>query len=190
MGSITAYTPRHVNTELCFWRRPDTDRSVRIDFTKGNPENNIKQMHILDEKHSVQVQDIQRDESPYTLDKNGFVKQNIRSMLVPQETETDQGHHSTGATRTITFAHRVRCLASDPSLLADNRSPAHNVHSDFTSAGALHHLQTILPDEKERNRLLAGRALIINVWRSLKPIQRDHLAVCDWSSLDIETFRK
>jgi hypothetical protein len=99
--------------------------------------------------------------------------------------EAEQGHR-TGATRTITFAHRVRCLASDPSLLADNRSPAHSVHSDFTAAGALHQLETIVPDEQERNRLLAGRVLVINVWRPLKTIQRDPLAVCDWSSLDIE----
>lgn len=79
----------------------------------------------------------------------------------------------------------MRCLAADPSLLASNRSPAHSVHSDFTAAGALHHLETIVPEEQERSRLLAGRVLIINVWRPLKPIQRDPLAVCDWSSVDI-----
>jgi hypothetical protein len=44
----------------------------------------------------------------------------------------------------------------------------------------------LIPDELERNRLLAGRVLIINVWRPLKTIQRDPLAVCDWSSISIQ----
>ena len=67
---------------------------------------------------------------------------------------------------------------------AENRAPAHNVHSDFTAEGALHHLESIIPDEQERTRLLAGRVLIINVWRPLKTIQRDPLAVCDWNSVN------
>lgn len=90
----------------------------------------------------------------------------------------------TGATRTITFTHRVRCLATDASLHADNRAPAHSVHSDFTAQGALHHLESIIPDQQERTRLLAGRVLIVNVWRPLKTIQRDPLAVCDWNSVN------
>lgn len=73
-------------------------------------------------------------------------------------------------------------------MLASNRSPAHSVHSDFTAAGALHQLETIVP-EQERSPLLAGRVLIVNVWRPLKPIQRDPLAVCDWSSLNIPEER-
>ena len=58
------------------------------------------------------------------------------------------------------------------------------MHSDFTAEGALHHLESIIPDEQERTRLLAGRVLIINVWRPLKTIQRDPLAVCDWNSVN------
>jgi hypothetical protein len=73
MGSIATYTPKHVDTDLCFWRRPDADRSVQIDFTKGKPEDNLKQMHALDERHRVQVQDVRGVESSYTLDRNGFV---------------------------------------------------------------------------------------------------------------------
>lgn len=80
----------------------------------------------------------------------------------------------------------MRCLAEDGSLLASNRAPAHSVHSDFTTRGALHHLKTLVPDQQERNRLLANRVLIINVWRPLKTIQRDPLAVCDWSSVNIQ----
>lgn len=90
----------------------------------------------------------------------------------------------TGATRIITFTHRVRCVADDPAMLANNRAPAHSVHSDFTVAGALCHLESVVQDAEERERLLDGRVQIINVWRPLKTVERDPLAVCDWESLD------
>lgn len=69
-------------------------------------------------------------------------------------------------------------------MLANNRAPAHSVHSDFTPAGALRHLESVIPDAEEREQLLKRRVLIINVWRPLKTVQRDPLAVCDWATLD------
>jgi hypothetical protein len=68
-------------------------------------------------------------------------------------------------------------------MLANNRAPAHSVHSDFTVTGALHHFESVVQDAEERQRLLEGRVQIINVWRPLKTVQRDPLAVCDWKSL-------
>ncbi|KXG46333.1 uncharacterized protein PGRI_051890 [Penicillium griseofulvum] len=192
MEDHTKYTAKHVDAELHFWRRPDADNSVKVDSTKGKPED-IKKTHVSNETHRVLVHDIRGQESSFTLDKNGFVylshempdldmvsdEQHVKDTIIPKTEET-------GATRTVTFVHRVRCLAVDTALLADNRAPAYHVHSDFTPTGALHFLQMIIPDELERNRLLAGRVLIINVWRPLKTIQRDPLAVCDWSSISVQ----
>jgi hypothetical protein len=93
---------------------------------------------------------------------------------------------STGATKVITFAHRVRCFASDERQLAANQSPAHGVHSDFTPSGAVQHLKNVIKDEAELKRLLDGRVLAINVWRPLKQIRKDPLAVSDWTSIDSE----
>lgn len=95
----------------------------------------------------------------------------------------------TGATRTVTFAHRVRCLSEDEALLANNRAPAHSVHSDFTPAGALRNLESVVPDAADREELLKGRILAINVWRPLKTVQRDPLAVCDWATLNWQEDR-
>lgn len=69
-------------------------------------------------------------------------------------------------------------------MLANNRAPAHSVHSDFTTAGAMQHLESVVKDAEERERLLQGRVQIINVWRPLKTVRRDPLAVCDWSTLN------
>lgn len=74
-------------------------------------------------------------------------------------------------------------------MLANNRAPAHSVHSDFTPAGALHHLESVITDPKEREQLLQGRVQIINLWRPLKPVRRDPLAVCDWGTVDWEKDR-
>ncbi|KAJ6137295.1 hypothetical protein N7471_003781 [Penicillium samsonianum] len=192
------YIARHIDTDLCFWRRLDVDNGVQVDLTKGKPDDKLKKMQVLAEMHKVQVQDIRGQESSYTLDKNGFVyllhempelarvsdKEHVKDTIIPQTESLVR--KITGATRTVTFAHRVRFLAEDGALLASNRAPAHSVHSDFTTRGALHNLKRLVPDKRERKRLLAGRVLIINVWRPLKAIQRDPLTVCDWRSVNIQ----
>lgn len=78
---------------------------------------------------------------------------------------------------------------TDSAKLGENRAPAHGVHSDFTCTGALHHLdQTMdLGDNSEieiKCLLQENRILIVNVWRPLRTITRDPLAVCDWSSVN------
>lgn len=95
----------------------------------------------------------------------------------------------TGARKTFTLTHRVRCFATDEALLADNRAPAHSVHSDFTPAGALRALESAVSDVEERERALQRGVRIINVWRPLKTVRRDPLAVCDWSTLDWQQDR-
>ncbi|KOS45250.1 hypothetical protein ACN38_g3812 [Penicillium nordicum] len=197
MGDNAEYITRHVDADLRFWRRRDVNNNVQANFARGKPEDNPTEMGVLAEMHKVHVQDIRGQESSYTLDKNGFVylshempeldkisdEEHIKDAII-QKTE-ELVRRITGATRTITFVHRVRCLAEDGALLARNRAPAHSVHSDFTTRGALHHLKTLVPDKQERKSLLANRVLIVNVWRPLKTIQRDPLAVCDWSSVNM-----
>lgn len=70
--------------------------------------------------------------------------------------------------------------------MAASKAPAHAVHSDFTPSGAIQHLHDTIKDKNELDRLLSSRYLIINVWRPLKKIRKDPLAVCDWASVDPE----
>ncbi|KAJ6117093.1 hypothetical protein N7512_006818 [Penicillium capsulatum] len=186
---------KHVNAELVFWRHPD-HQPVISDFTKSNPEECMAAGKKLDERHCVHVQDLRGRESQFTLNRHGFQyvehampgldkvedEEHVKNVIIPKTEQLVQ--QVTGARKTITFTHRVRCFATDDALLAANRAPAHSVHSDFTRAGALRLLETIIPDIEERERVLTGRVQIINVWRPLKTIRRDPLAVCDWSTLD------
>ncbi|KAJ5786638.1 uncharacterized protein N7503_011850 [Penicillium pulvis] len=186
---------RDVVSELVFWARPENQPFVS-DFTKEKPEVCMAAMKQEEEKHMVTVHDVRGQESQFTLDGNGFQyaqhdipgmdraedPTHVETVIIPQTEELVR--NITGATKTITFAHRVRCLAADENLLANNRAPAHSVHSDFSVPGAFRMLETIIPDPEERQQLLKGRVEIINVWRPLKKVERDPLAVCDWTTLD------
>lgn len=57
------------------------------------------------------------------------------------------------------------------------------MHSDFSPAGAQPILERFVTDAEDRERLTRGRRVLINVWRPLKTIKRDPLAVCDWASV-------
>lgn len=74
-------------------------------------------------------------------------------------------------------------------MLANDRAPADSVYSDFTTTGALHHLESMINDTEGRVRLPQGRVQIINVWRPLKTIRRNPLAVCDWITVDWQRDR-
>lgn len=61
------------------------------------------------------------------------------------------------------------------------------MHSDFSAKGGLHNFELQVPDAAEREELLKGQVLLINVWRPLKTITRDPLAVLDWTSVNPES---
>lgn len=96
---------------------------------------------------------------------------------------------SLGAHKTVVFASRIRNLATDTNQRADNRAPAFSIHSDFTPAGATQMLTTTLAAQVPDAAAERGRPVFVNVWRPLKPIQRDPLAVCDWASVDAAADR-
>ncbi|KAJ5167292.1 uncharacterized protein N7482_006073 [Penicillium canariense] len=191
---------KDVNTELAFWKRVP-DQMVEVDFTKARPEECMAVIKGLDEKHPVQIQDIRGREANFTLEQNGFQyvwhdmpeidnaadPDCIKSTIIPQTEELVR--QLTGATRTVTFTHRVRCFSADEAMLADNRAPAHSVHSDFTAVGALRFLESVMTGAEADRLLTNGRVLAINVWRPLKTIQRDPLAVCDWATVDWQQDR-
>jgi hypothetical protein len=56
------------------------------------------------------------------------------------------------------------------------------VHIDQSYAASLTRVTQHLPDEAEK--LFQGRIQIINVWRSIKTVQRDPLAVAEANSVD------
>lgn len=82
-----------------------------------------------------------------------------------------------GASRAVLFDHTIRHgdqATREEKLL---REPVFYVHNDYTEASGPHRLREILPDEADA--LMSKRFAIIQVWRPLKTISRNPLAIAD-----------
>jgi hypothetical protein len=93
-------------------------------------------------------------------------------------------HNSTGASRIYIFDHTIRRQPSEPSARTEEklRGPVQRVHIDQSYAASLTRVTQHLPEDAEK--LIRGRVQIINVWRPIKTVQRDPLAVAEANSVD------
>ncbi|KAF2848300.1 hypothetical protein T440DRAFT_537041 [Plenodomus tracheiphilus IPT5] len=150
------------------------------------------------EVHPVTVQDIRGREKDFTLDKNGFEiyrhtaqekdfidEEQIKSVYYA---ETEQLlKEATGASRIFIFDHTIRRQAPGHSQTDRTlRGPVQRVHIDQSYAAAFSRVPHHLPEEAEK--LQRSRVQIINVWRPIKTVQRDPLAVAEASSVDDESL--
>ncbi|UNI18461.1 hypothetical protein JDV02_004729 [Purpureocillium takamizusanense] len=145
------------------------------------------------ERHTVTITDIAGDESNYTLDGNGFQiysrEANEKAFLDDDAIksgyyrETEQLlKEATGASRVFIFDHTIRRKLPDAGPgTRTSRGPVQRVHIDQSYSAALSRVSHHLPDESEE--LLKGRVQIINVWRPIKTVERDPLALAEASSV-------
>ncbi|OLN86002.1 Uncharacterized protein in dcmA 3'region 2 [Colletotrichum chlorophyti] len=145
------------------------------------------------ETHPVKISDVTGDEQKYTLDRNGF--QIYRYQATEKDflddaqikasyyTETEELLKTvTGASRIFIFDHTIR--RQPPSASSRDRAargPVQRVHIDQSYKAALSRVPFHLPDSADE--LLKGRVQIINVWRPIKTVQRDPLAIADAGSV-------
>ncbi|KAI0597252.1 amino acid permease-domain-containing protein [Biscogniauxia sp. FL1348] len=147
------------------------------------------------EEHLVHIEDISGRESEFTLDVNGF---EIRQHVAQEKDFVDDDHIKavyypeteqllkdvTGASKIFIFDHTIRRQPQDgrrpdgPPL----RGPVQRVHIDQTYGASLSRVPHHLPAE-EASELLKGRVQIINVWRPIRTVERDPLAVADARSV-------
>ncbi|ATY63572.1 hypothetical protein A9K55_007806 [Cordyceps militaris] len=90
-------------------------------------------------------------------------------------------HNSTGADRIFIFDHTIRRVPAGTKLDATARPPVQQVHIDQTYAASLSRVAHHLPGEAAE--LVRGRVQIINVWRPIRTVRRDPLAVADAHSV-------
>ena len=86
-----------------------------------------------------------------------------------------------GAQRAFVFDHTIR--HGDQAVREEKllREPVFYVHNDYTEASAPRRVRELLPDEAEA--LLQKRFAIIQVWRPLRTISRNPLAIADARSI-------
>lgn len=140
--------------------------------------------------HEVAVHDLRGEIDALGFDRNGFVVARGPSVAAGM---TDAAARMaaygrecealvaqlTGAKRVISFGGMYRSDAPDS---ADGNLPAFGAHVDYGARTVRDFtLDQIEPEEAER--LLAGRHMLINVWRPLKPVERSPLALCDASTV-------
>ncbi|KAF1937514.1 hypothetical protein EJ02DRAFT_385542 [Clathrospora elynae] len=149
------------------------------------------------EVHPVTVRDVRGREKDFTLDGNGF--QFYRNTANEKDFLDDEkikaGYYAeveqllkdaTGASRIFIFDHTIRRQVPDSAAKSDSklRGPVQRVHIDQSYTASLSRVAHHLPAEAES--LLRSRVQIINVWRPIKTVQRDPLAVAEASSVNDE----
>ncbi|KAI8630660.1 hypothetical protein F5Y19DRAFT_483999 [Xylariaceae sp. FL1651] len=183
-----------VSTFINYYRDPgdgSPPMPVRIsDKTVKNERPTIAQEKI--------IKDVTGEEDKYTLDKTGFQffrrRTNLRGSdfhdneLVQREYYTEAIQllkDITGAPRVHIFDHKTRTGPSNWHKLGEGnrttRGPLFRAHVDQSYAGAELVLRRHFPDEADE--LLQRRYQIINVWRPIKTIHKDPLAVADAASI-------
>ncbi|KAK6840738.1 hypothetical protein PG995_015948 [Apiospora arundinis] len=197
-----AATSHDVDTILNF-HKPNEDGSPPHPTYVDRPET----YHRPSEPHLVRITDVSGRESSFTLDGNGFqfVKNTAEEKDFADEDHIKSVYYPeveallkdvTGASKVFIFDHTIRREVADSRTGASQpssttaaaaaaapplRGPVQRVHIDQSYSAALSRVPHHLPDESDA--LLRGRVQIINVWRPIKPVQRDPLAVADASSV-------
>ncbi|KAH9232155.1 hypothetical protein K456DRAFT_1773099 [Colletotrichum gloeosporioides 23] len=145
------------------------------------------------ETHQVKIRDVSGDEEKYTLDQHGFQIHRHQSAEKHflDDAQIKSGYYEeveqllksvTGANRIFIFDHTIR--RQPPSAATQDRvsrGPVQRVHIDQSYKAALSRVPHHLPEDAEE--LLKGRVQIINVWRPIKTVQRDPLAVAEAGSV-------
>ncbi|KAG8157913.1 hypothetical protein KVR01_012185 [Diaporthe batatas] len=172
--------------------------AIEFDFSLPETEKSYQEASKRFKCPTV-INDLRGHEYKYDLFRNGFkytrnslppdaleqqlmdmTEEEIARVLVPH-TE-DLVRKLTGSFRIITAGYRLRNLANDTSRHMNHHGPSHEVHCDFSMAGAMRFAANDLLKGQE-TELLHKRMLVVNVWRPLRQVTRDPLAVCDWLSI-------
>jgi len=178
----------HVQTKLNYYKDPGDGSEPAPNYV-GRPESYERPTEPLD----VTVHDIRGEEGNYSLDKNGFEiyphrsvekdfvdDDQIKAQYYPEVEQLLKD--ATGASRVFIFDHTIRRAPKDERATGVNlRGPVNRVHIDQSYSAAKTRVPHHLPDEADR--LLESRYQIINVWRPIKTILKDPLAVADAHSV-------
>ncbi|RMD43496.1 hypothetical protein DV735_g1596, partial [Chaetothyriales sp. CBS 134920] len=143
---------------------------------------------------NVVVHDISGEENKYTLDAQGFqyVKHESKEKDFTDDDKIKAEYYpeieqllkdSTGASRVFIFDHTIRRAVADlRDIAGTRRGPARLVHIDQSYKASAQRVKYHLPEEADE--LLQKRFQIINVWRPIKTIRRDPLALADARSVE------
>ncbi|RFU75259.1 hypothetical protein TARUN_7001 [Trichoderma arundinaceum] len=192
VGQQTVYknVPKHDVETILNFHKDNEDGSPPAPSYAGKPESFTARPIA---SHKVTIHDVAGEEDKYTLDKNGFQiyrhpsvekdfvdDEQIKALYYP---ETEQLLKDvTGASKIFIFDHTIRRPSpNDAPGSVSLRGPVQRVHIDQSYTASLSRVPYHLPEEADE--LVKGRVQIINVWRPIKQILRDPLAVAEADSV-------
>jgi len=137
------------------------------------------------EDHRVTIHDIRSERENLSFDRNGFVLVEQPSPVTdyddPQQLAAYCRHGEavagrlTGAAKVVSFGAIRRTSAAGTH---GHNQPANGAHVDYGAKTVGDYTRLLLqPDEAERR--LAGRHMLINLWRPIATVESAPLALCD-----------
>jgi hypothetical protein len=137
------------------------------------------------EEHQVTIHDLRPSLHDLALERNGFTVVDEPSGIADY-TDKDQlaryCRDTEGLVRRMTGAHKVisfgPILRTSATGTHGHNQPAFGAHVDYGAKTVADFTRQILGEE-EAARLLAGRHMLINVWRPIEMVESTPLALCD-----------
>ncbi|KAF2095232.1 hypothetical protein NA57DRAFT_45042 [Rhizodiscina lignyota] len=178
--------PRDVVTKLNYYKDPG-DGSPPVPSYVGKPDTYNRPV----DTRTVTVHDVRGRETEPHLDTTGFQflkhesiekdftdDEQIKKQYYPEVEQLLKD--TTGAKRVFIFDHTIR----RPQAAGENplRGPVQRVHIDQSYSASEDRVRYHFPEDY--HRLLNGRFQIINLWRPIKTVQRDPLAVAAAHSVE------
>ncbi len=144
------------------------------------------------DKHAMRIRDARPIAASLSLDTHGFclARHNTAVNNILDAGEVKSVYYPemeklvcriSGAARAFMFDHTIRHGDENVREAKLLREPVFYVHNDYTDASAPRRVRELMPEEAET--LLKGRFAIIQVWRPLKTIVRNPLAIADARSI-------
>ncbi len=181
--TVSVPGPRSIEAVLTF-NEHGFDDSVVDDANRANSITRFEQ-------HRVTLHDLRGREDSVSLERNGVQvlrhvtrctnfndEAEIRALYYPDMEALVR--QLTGAAHVTCYGHIVR--SKQPDAPANARTPAGNVHVD-NDFETLRQMARALAPEAHREECLRGRQILVNLWRPIRTVQKDPLAVVDGSTM-------
>lgn len=137
------------------------------------------------EEHQVTFHDMRPEADELALERNGFVLLDEPTDVTEFTDEAEKARYCgqcealvqrlTDAEKVVSFGPIIRTNA--PGAHGHNQ-PAHGAHVDYGDRTVRDFSYDLL-DKAEADRLLAGRYMLINLWRPIAMVESAPLALCD-----------
>ena len=141
------------------------------------------------DEHQVTIHDVRPIREELAFDRNGFVLVDEPTGVTDFADANELARYCretevlvkrlTGANKVVSFGPMIRTNATGAH---GHNQPAHGAHVDYGARTVADFTRDLLPAEEAEQRL-AGRHMLINVWRPITMVESAPLAVCDASTV-------